>query len=226
MEAAQRAHLSVDGDLRAPSAVFEYMLYQALLGAWQPAATPRLRSNAEYALKAARGASETAGSISRTPYEGASRASSRNSRSFALRRILNALQTLAQRLSLLGALVAQPDHAEGNDAGCAGFYQGTELWDFSLVDPDSGGRSTLPARTCSARWRNRIGTGWSRKWPSGHLKLAWTRHLLRLRTELADVSQKAITTFGSERAPSRPFHRSPGAQVARPRSRRHVGLRR
>jgi (1->4)-alpha-D-glucan 1-alpha-D-glucosylmutase len=24
-------------------------------------------------------------------------------------------------------------------------------------------------------------------WPNGHLKLAWTRHLLKLRTELADV---------------------------------------
>ena len=24
-------------------------------------------------------------------------------------------------------------------------------------------------------------------WPDGHLKLAWTRHLLKLRTELADV---------------------------------------
>ena len=29
-------HLAVDGDLRAPSATFEYMLYQALIGAWQP----------------------------------------------------------------------------------------------------------------------------------------------------------------------------------------------
>ena len=29
-------HLVTDGDMRAPSATFEYMLYQALLGAWQP----------------------------------------------------------------------------------------------------------------------------------------------------------------------------------------------
>ena len=29
-------HLVIDGDMRAPSATFEYMLYQALLGAWQP----------------------------------------------------------------------------------------------------------------------------------------------------------------------------------------------
>ena len=29
-------HLVIDGEMRAPSATFEYMLYQALLGAWQP----------------------------------------------------------------------------------------------------------------------------------------------------------------------------------------------
>ena len=29
-------HLVTDGDMRAPSATFEYMLYQTLLGAWQP----------------------------------------------------------------------------------------------------------------------------------------------------------------------------------------------
>jgi (1->4)-alpha-D-glucan 1-alpha-D-glucosylmutase len=27
----------------------------------------------------------------------------------------------------------------------------------------------------------------ARDWPNGHVKLAWTRHLLRLRNELADV---------------------------------------
>src|SRR5204862_6963488 len=29
-------HLVIEGEMRAPSATFEYMLYQALLGAWQP----------------------------------------------------------------------------------------------------------------------------------------------------------------------------------------------
>jgi len=27
-------HLVIEGEMRAPSATFEYMLYQALLGAW------------------------------------------------------------------------------------------------------------------------------------------------------------------------------------------------
>ena len=40
--------------LRAPSATFEYMLYQALLGAWQPDDASFAKRMQEYALKAAR----------------------------------------------------------------------------------------------------------------------------------------------------------------------------
>ena len=32
-----------------------------------------------------------------------------------------------------------------------------------------------------------MGAACAQNWPDGHLKLAWTRHLLKLRTELADV---------------------------------------
>ena len=48
------AHVLTDGDLRAPSATFEYMLYQALLGAWQPDDVSFAERMQEYALKAAR----------------------------------------------------------------------------------------------------------------------------------------------------------------------------
>ena len=34
-------HLVIEGEMRAPSATFEYMLYQTLLGAWPPGACPR-----------------------------------------------------------------------------------------------------------------------------------------------------------------------------------------
>ena len=47
-------HVVTEGNFRAPSATFEYMLYQTLLGAWQPedgAFPERLQA---YALKAAR----------------------------------------------------------------------------------------------------------------------------------------------------------------------------
>ena len=40
--------------MRAPSATFEYMLYQALLGAWQPDDASFPERMQDYALKAAR----------------------------------------------------------------------------------------------------------------------------------------------------------------------------
>ena len=51
---------------------------------------------------------------------------------------LNSLQALAQRLSLLGALNSLSQITlKTMMPGVPDFYQGTELWDFSLVDPDN-----------------------------------------------------------------------------------------
>ena len=75
-------HLVIDGEMRAPSATFEYMLYQALLGAWPPdEPTIRLRERMQaYALKAAReGKQETSWLNPHQAYEAGCRASSRGS---------------------------------------------------------------------------------------------------------------------------------------------------
>jgi (1->4)-alpha-D-glucan 1-alpha-D-glucosylmutase len=72
--------------------------------------------------------------------------------------------------------------------GVPDFYQGTEFWDLSLVDPDNrrpvdfAGRATVLSSVKTPDWENL-----ARHWINGHLKLAWTRQLLNLRTELADV---------------------------------------
>ena len=103
---------------------------------------------------------------------------------------LNALQTLAQRLSLLGALNSLSQITlKAMMPGVPDFYQGTELWDFSLVDPDNRRPVDFAATHRAARRAGEAGLGPAdrRKWPSGDLKLAWIRHLLKLRTELADI---------------------------------------
>ena len=46
-------HLATAGEMRAPSATFEYMLYQTLLGAWQPDDSAFVERIQAYALKAA-----------------------------------------------------------------------------------------------------------------------------------------------------------------------------
>jgi (1->4)-alpha-D-glucan 1-alpha-D-glucosylmutase len=185
------SHLLADGDLRAPSATFEYMLYQALLGAWQPEDTSFGERMQEYALKAAReGKQETSWLNPHVAYE-------EGVKSFIAKildpslsgEFLNSLQTLAQRLSLLGALNSLSQITlKATMPGLPDFYQGTEFWDFSLVDPDNrrpvdfAVRAQLLGALENPDWDRLV-----QDWSSGHLKLAWTRHLLKLRTELSDV---------------------------------------
>jgi (1->4)-alpha-D-glucan 1-alpha-D-glucosylmutase len=184
-------HLRVDGDVRAPSTTFEYMLYQALLGAWQPNDASLRERMQEYALKAAReGKQETSWLNPHAAYEAGVKGFIEKILDPSLSdEFLNALQALAQRLSLLGALNSLSQITlKAAMPGMPDFYQGTELWDFSLVDPDNrrpvdfDARVRLLGRLEAPEW-DRL----TQDWPSGHLKLAWTRHLLRLRTELADV---------------------------------------
>jgi (1->4)-alpha-D-glucan 1-alpha-D-glucosylmutase len=184
-------HVLIDGDLRAPSATFEYMLYQTLLGAWQPDDASFAERIQQYALKAAReGKQETSWLNPHEAYEAGVESFIAKILDPSLSgEFLNSVQTLAQRLSLLGALNSLSQITlKATMPGVPDFYQGTELWDFSLVDPDNRRPVDFAAR---ARLLGALEEpDWDRlvqDWPSGHLKLAWTRHLLKLRTDLADL---------------------------------------
>jgi (1->4)-alpha-D-glucan 1-alpha-D-glucosylmutase len=184
-------HLAVDGDLRAPSATFEYMLYQALLGAWQRDDSSFAARMQQFALKAAReGKEETSWLNPHAGYEtGVNNFIEKILDPSLSGEFLNSLQALAQRLSLLGALNSLSQITlKTMMPGVPDFYQGTELWDFSLVDPDN--RRPVDFAERAGRLAALDNPDWGRlveKWPSGHLKQAWTRHLLKLRTELANV---------------------------------------
>jgi (1->4)-alpha-D-glucan 1-alpha-D-glucosylmutase len=186
-------HLVIDAKMRAPSTTFEYMLYQALLGAW-PAGerddtfVERMQA---YALKAAReGKQETSWLNPNQAYEAGLRT--------FLTRILDrsvsadfidSLETLARRTALLGALNSLSQITlKAAMPGVPDFYQGAEFWDLSLVDPDNrrpvdfAERASLLPALENPDW-----PGLAQRWPDGHIKLAWTRHLLKVRTELAEV---------------------------------------
>jgi (1->4)-alpha-D-glucan 1-alpha-D-glucosylmutase len=186
-------HLVVEGEMRAPTATFEYMLYQALLGAWPSGHRDdsfRQRMQA-YALKAAReGKQETSWLNPHQAYEAGLRTFIDRilDRSVSAE-FLNSLDTLAQRVSLLGALNSISQITlKATIPGVPDFYQGTEFWDLSLVDPDNRRpvdfeeRANALASAQTPDWENL-----AQNWSTGRLKLAWTRHLLKLRTELADV---------------------------------------
>jgi (1->4)-alpha-D-glucan 1-alpha-D-glucosylmutase len=186
-------HLVIEGEMRAPSAAFEYMLYQTLLGAWPSGERDSsfLERMQAYALKAAReGKQETSWLNPNQAYEA-------GLRTFLTRildrsvsaEFLTSLETLAQRVSRLGALNSLSQVTlKATMPGVPDFYQGTEFWDFSLVDPDN--RRPVDFAERAAVLKSMDAPDWdslAQNWSNGHLKLAWTRQLLKLRTELADV---------------------------------------
>ena len=102
---------------------------------------------------------------------------------------LNSLDTFARRTALLGALSSLSQLTlKATVPGVPDFYQGTEFWDLSLVDPDNrrpvdfAERASALASMETPDWQNL-----TQNWSDGHLKLAWTRHLLKLRTGFAEL---------------------------------------
>jgi (1->4)-alpha-D-glucan 1-alpha-D-glucosylmutase len=136
------ARLTTQARHRVPSRAHEYMLYQALIGAWEEDKedqqfVERIRA---YAIKAAReGKQETSWTNPDEEYE-------RGLIEF-IRRLLDPSESQAfldefwpfvRRASLLGRLNALSQLAlKATIPGVPDFYQGTEFWDFSLVDPDN-----------------------------------------------------------------------------------------
>jgi (1->4)-alpha-D-glucan 1-alpha-D-glucosylmutase len=131
----RRHRVSVDGR-PAPSPNEEYLLYQTLVGAW-PITADRLR---DYMLKTAREAKQNTSWTNPSPRweealvhfvntildEGQSATFLRDFQQFhATVAPFGVLNSLAQTVIKITA------------PGVPDFYQGTELWDLSLVDPDN-----------------------------------------------------------------------------------------
>src|SRR5256714_4592534 len=186
-------HLVIEGNMRAPSATAEYMLYQALLGAWLPGERDNsfVERMQAYALKAAReGKQETSWLNPHKTYEaGLKKFIARILDREASAEFLDSLETFGRRLQLLGALNSLSQTTlKATVPGVPDFYQGTEFWDLSLVDPDNRRPVDFAERAeVLALVRERDWQGLAQNWTNGHLKLAWSRHVLKLRSELAEV---------------------------------------
>jgi (1->4)-alpha-D-glucan 1-alpha-D-glucosylmutase len=179
---------------RIPAAAHEYMIYQALIGAWpldgpDPEFVDRLIA---YAIKAAReGKQQTSWLAPNERYEAglkrfiAGLLDPKPSRGF-----LEAFGAFARRVALIGALKSLTQVAlKVAMPGAPDFYQGTELWDLAFVDPDNRRPVDFAARM---RLMEAIGTrpDWpalALSWPDGRIKLALTRQLIAARHVLADT---------------------------------------
>jgi (1->4)-alpha-D-glucan 1-alpha-D-glucosylmutase len=193
----------VDGE-PAPDRNDEYRFFQALVGAWPsdpvgPAGAPREFVNRiqAYMLKSVRESKvHTSWLNPNEPYEQAL--------AIFIERVLTGggatrfvpiFLPFARRLAVLGMLnsLAQTTLKLGSP-GVPDFYQGTELWDLSLVDPDNrrpvdfGLRERLLTEVDALfaadppDRESRLGE-WLTSWHDGRIKLAMTAAGLRLRRE-------------------------------------------
>jgi (1->4)-alpha-D-glucan 1-alpha-D-glucosylmutase len=192
----------------APDRANEYLYYQALLGAW-PAETADLPSPQfvermqEYMLKATKEEKIHTSWIHPAPqYDEAVREFVRRTLTGPhARRFLRHFLPFQRRVALAGVVnslaqlvlkIASP--------GVPDFYQGTELWDLSLVDPDNRRTIDYQPRMTALQNIQPLLEGesgveqWKRalldmlgQWPKGEIKLFCTAAALNLRSRFPQL---------------------------------------
>lgn len=181
------------GGERQPSLSHEYMLYQALIGAWPERVDPDFVTRMQgFALKAAReGKLETSWTNPNEAYEAGLRRFVGKLLDNSSAEFVASFGGFAARVALLGALNGLSQLAlKALTPGVPDFYQGTELWDFSLVDPDNRRPVDFAARRQMLRQSHVNCADLAMHWRDGRIKLALTQNLLRLRREFADVFRR------------------------------------
>lgn len=186
----------------------EYLLYQALIGAWpSEGVTPDFISRIQaFMIKAAReGKEQTSWLNPNEIYE--------NSLRVFIEMLLDEKQSglflrefgaFAERTALIGALNSLTQMTlKATMPGVPDFYQGSELWDLSLVDPDN--RRPVDFFLRQAALDESQVPNWSAlaaDWRSGRIKLALTRHVLATRNQMpelfADGEYVALDVIGSD----------------------------
>jgi (1->4)-alpha-D-glucan 1-alpha-D-glucosylmutase len=177
----------------------EYLLYQTLLGSWplepmnqQALATYGARIEAALVKSAREARANTSWSA---PNDGFERAlKDLIGAALASRAFRASFEPLAARVAVAGARNGLVQTVlKLTVPGVPDIYQGTELWDFALVDPDNrrpvdfGARATAleaalvewrrdPAGTVGRKWQN---------WPTGEIKLLTIAVLLEHRRQHA-----------------------------------------
>jgi (1->4)-alpha-D-glucan 1-alpha-D-glucosylmutase len=200
--------VSTNNGVRSPSVADEYMLYQALVGALPfddiaPEFVARMQAYAEKACREAK--LQTSWLNPDQCYEAGVRQflagilDERRSPEF-----LQSLKSFARRTSLIGALNSLSQITlKATIPGVPDFYQGTELWDFSLVDPDNRRPVDFAARQAILDAGTADIASLVESWTDGRLKLLWTHHLLEMRGRYAkaftDGDYRPLAVEGAHR---------------------------
>ncbi|HEV7241278.1 MAG TPA: malto-oligosyltrehalose synthase [Thermoanaerobaculia bacterium] len=180
------APLKRDG---VPHANEELMIYQTLVGAW-PLDGPRLR---EYLVKAAREAKMHTSWISvNESYENA--LTDFANAILAHEPFLASFRRFQKRVAYHGFLNSLAQVVlKVCSPGVPDFYQGSELWDYSLVDPDNRRPVDYAHR---AALLSKLGTPAEmlRSWEDGRVKLFVTVRSLAVRRRLSAAAYRAVDT--------------------------------
>ncbi len=200
---ANRRWKSTINDVEAPDANEEYLLYQTLLGTWpvQQSGEPEGAAPAEYIARIqtymAKALHEAKLNTSwiqpNEAWDTAMRdfigkilvSSPRN-------KFLPGFLPIAQEIARLGAINSLTQTLlKLTLPGVPDIYQGNEIWDCSLVDPDNRRpvdykrrREILEALPVAAP------DELMRSWPDGRIKMFLTRHVLQFRREHVDLFQR------------------------------------
>ena len=200
---ANRRWKRIINEAEAPDGNEEYLLYQTLLGTWpvQPSGVPEAIATAEYIerIQAYMGKALHEAKINTSwiqpneEWDAAMRdfigrildSSSRN-------KFVPAFLPVVQEIAWLGAINSLSQTLlKLTSPGVPDIYQGNEIWDYSLVDPDNrqpvdyrprrAMLDALPASTPDELMRN---------WPDGRIKMFLTQRLLQFRREHVGLFQR------------------------------------
>ncbi|MEY2579173.1 MAG: (1-_4)-alpha-D-glucan 1-alpha-D-glucosylmutase, partial [Verrucomicrobiota bacterium] len=180
----------------APDANEEYLFYQTLLGTWpmdaagraEPAAAPdyieRIQAYMAKALKEAK--MNTSWIQPNEQWDAAmSDFVARVLDSSPKNKFVPAFLPVAEEIARLGAINSLSQVAlKLTTPGVPDIYQGNEVWDFSLVDPDNRRPVDYARRGEMLRSLETVSPDeLLQRWPDGRIKLLLTQRLLRFRRE-------------------------------------------
>jgi (1->4)-alpha-D-glucan 1-alpha-D-glucosylmutase len=176
----------------APDANDEYLLFQTLLGAWPDGIQPDeldafCARVVDYMLKAQKEAKQNTSWTEPNPeYETATRKFIEAVLSRTNEKFLSDFSTFQQRIAWFGRLNSLSQLLlKITSPGVPDFYQGTELWDLNLVDPDNRGRVDfdLRKRLLEKLLKAKEPARWSGDFTNSIVKLGIMVPALRFRRE-------------------------------------------
>ncbi len=190
-------------DVEAPDGNEEYLLYQTLLGTWpvQPSGLPEEAATAEYTeriqtymAKALHEAKVNTSWIQpNEEWDAAMRdfvgrildSSPRN-------KFVPAFLPVVQEIARLGAINSLSQTLlKLTSPGVPDIYQGNEIWDYSLVDPDNRRPVDYrPRREMLEALSASTSDELMQNWPDGRIKMFLTQRVLQFRREHVDLFQR------------------------------------